>query len=929
MEKFKSLLSLTLGMCLSTITFKIFNDAIFVEKPAISVETIAKSMTEPVIEPAVASEKKGHDIYQEVVMREPNRLDLWERLANLEIQQKRYENAIEALKNSINLQVKDVGNLDLKNKKLYAQLSDAAPEIMADAKSPVKTTALVPEEGIMAEEEKKWDQAIYIYREVIAKDPNRPDLWKRIGDIENTQKKYQNAIEAFKNAISLRPKDAALYVSLSETYAVINQAEEALAAINQALLLDPTNVDYLDRRVVLANWLGQYDQLEDSYKRLLTIAPNHQLACAGLQNIANEKANNKLNTDVAAAKVTANEKPSTPAAVIETLETKTVDIQTPTPIITPNTTPAMTEKPLISPPAVVETKKSDSTAVNPDEDTFDENSNTAETNRSGNMCIVNNRSKKISTLNKTIKLKQSPDATYAAQAKKYAEEKRYEEALVHIDLALAKEPNNIDYLKSQADIAMQDKNYVLAKNSYSKILEIKPDDKEGLLGIANLELTRDNQDVAAIAYQKYLSLYPDSKTAWLDYAKLQSWRGNYVAAFDAIKQYKNRYGETYEYLSVKARLFEMSGYPEHALSLVKDLLVKSPNDYEALFTEAGALEGHREPNEAIEALSQIESKFPRNSDNAYLRDAILIPKRSTFSLDGYFCHDSDNIKILSSGMHGQYFITPETSMIYGFKQENLSAIIGSGLDTIDGYGTTWDRAQWIGLTHQICPELSVSGLGGLGEIKKNSSFFRYNFNVIANPNDYMQIIFEKGQDIFAFSPRSVSLRTLQRYNRASIKLQPYVQKYLEIGAEYDHFSDKNRLKGLTLYPHATVFASQYLDIELGPYMNWQQYALQDPNNGYYDPRSSQMYQALSHFTIKQNDNINYVLTLGLGRQKDETMLKPGFAGDIALRAIYGIYADWYLNIQASAAARDSNSLLENTGNKYRIYTIEALLTKRF
>lgn len=861
MEKFKSLLSFTLGMCLTSITFKIFNTAILVEKPAISVETVAKPMIEPVIEPAVVSEKnwdKIINVYKEAVIRDPNRPDLWEGLADLEIQQKRYANAIEALKNVISLQAKGAGNLNLKNKKLYAQLSGAAPDITADAKSPVQAVVPVPEDGITAEEEKNWDKAIYIYKEAIAKDPNRPDLWKRIGDIENDQKQYQNAIEAFKNAISLRPKNAALYVSLSETYAVTNQAKEALAAINEALLLEPTNVDYLNRRVILANWLGEYDQLEDSYKRILNIEPDNQLARAGLQNIEDEKAKNKLNTDVAAAGV------------------------------------------------AVETKKVESIVVDPDEGAFDEDSN-----------------------HKNIKLKTSLGAMYAAQAKKYAEERRYEEALVHIDLALAKEPNNINYLKSQADMAIQDKNYVLAKKSYSKILEMKPYDKDGLLGIANLELTRDNQDVAAMAYQKYLSLYPDSKTVWLDYAKLQSWRGNFVAAFDAIKQYKNRYGETYEYLSVKARLFEMSGYPEHALSLIKDLLVKAPNDYEVLFTEAGALAGHRESSEAMEAFCQIERKFPRNVDNASLSAAILMPKRSTLSLDGYFCHDSDNIKILSSGMHGKYFMTPETSMIYGFKQENLSAIIGSNLETVDGYGTTWDRAEWVGLTHQICPELFVSGLSGLGEIKKNSSFFRYDFNVIANPNDYVQLAFQKGQDIFAFSPRSVSLRTLQRYNRASINLQPYVQKYLEIAAEYDYFSDKNRLKGLSLYPHAKVFASQHLDIDLGPYMNWQQYALQNPDNGYYDPRSSQLYQVLSHFTIKQNDNINYVLTLALGTQKDETMIKPGFAGDIALRAIYGIYADWYLNIQASAAARDSNSLLENTGNKYRIYTIEALLTKRF
>jgi tetratricopeptide (TPR) repeat protein len=913
-----------------------------------------------------------------------------------------YDQVEDTYKRILNIESKNqmarVGLQNIETEKAKAKLNtNTSPVLLAEAAAittaavaPVVEPPPAPDEGIAAEEEKNWDKAIGIYKEEILKDSNRPDLWKRIADIESEQKHYQNAIDALKNAINLQPKNVALYVNLSETYAVTNQAKEALAAINQALQIEPMNVDYLNRRVILANWAGEDDQVEDSYKRILNIEPNNELARVGLENIQAQKAKDKADAEAelkANAKLPAPETAEikSPTAVEKTTDTATpVDGKPPVSIAetteaggaeknrgsavsadteavansikalkndinnlgttaaksnankSPNDTQGTLKTPSITDENVV------GATYNGKLGAFDENTpgetkgkigavdeSVVGATYNGKLGIFDENTPGETKGKIGVVDENAPGATYANQAQKYAEANRPEEAIVHVNLALKKEPKNIAYNKLRAEIAMEEKNYEQAEKSYSQILQINPYNKDGLLGMANLEVARNNLDAAVCAYESYLSLYPDSKTVWLDYAKLQSWRGNYVAAFRLIKKYKEHYGETYEYLSVKARLFEMSGYPEHALALVKKLLIKSPNDYEVLFTEAAALEMHREPTAAMEALCEIERKFPNNVDNKYLRNAILIPPRPTLSLDGYFSHDSDNIKMFSSGMHGEYFITPETSMIYGFKQENLTAIVGSGLDTIDGKGTTWDSAQWVGLTHQISPELAFSGLGGLGEIKKNSNFFRYDLNLITTPNDYIQIAFQKGQDIFAMSPRTVSLRILQKYNRISIYSQPYPQKYLEIGAEYDTFSDKNKLKSLSLYPHANVLASQYVDIDLGPYANWQNFSLQIPDNGYYDPRSSQLYQALGHITFKQSENVNYVLTLGAGTQKDETMLKPGFAGDVALRAIYGIYADWFLNIQASAAARNSGSLLEGSGNKYRVYTIEALLTKRF
>lgn len=152
----------------------------------------------------------------------------------------------------------------------------------------------------------KNNLAISTYKEEIANDPNRPDLWQKIADIEKKQQHYQNAINALKNAIKLQPQNAGLYVSLSETYALANQSKESLIAINQAIQIDQKNIEYLNRRGILAIWAEEYDQAADSYNRILNIEPNNQVARVEL-NIAVEMAKSKSITHLNANTSTGTE----------------------------------------------------------------------------------------------------------------------------------------------------------------------------------------------------------------------------------------------------------------------------------------------------------------------------------------------------------------------------------------------------------------------------------------------------------------------------------------------------------------------------------------------------------------------------------------------------------------------------------------------
>lgn len=151
----------------------------------------------------------------------------------------------------------------------------------------------IPEDGLYAETTENWDDAIKIYTDYLAKNPNRADLWKRISDIEIHLNRLPNAAIALENAVKIEPNNALLLSSLSEIYSTNNQPREALDTINRALIIDPNNVAYLRKRVILSNWLGNHEQLEDSYKRLLKINPNDELAREGLKTLHNEKKNAK------------------------------------------------------------------------------------------------------------------------------------------------------------------------------------------------------------------------------------------------------------------------------------------------------------------------------------------------------------------------------------------------------------------------------------------------------------------------------------------------------------------------------------------------------------------------------------------------------------------------------------------------------------
>jgi tetratricopeptide (TPR) repeat protein len=138
----------------------------------------------------------------------------------------------------------------------------------------------IPEAGLAAEAAGEWAAAIGTYREALAREPKRGDLWIRIADIEAARGNLQGAVIALDQAAHALPSDPSVYRRLSEAYALSGQPQSALDAIRGALVLAPDDPRYLAAAATLATWDGDYGFAARSYRRLQDIGGGDQVEIA-------------------------------------------------------------------------------------------------------------------------------------------------------------------------------------------------------------------------------------------------------------------------------------------------------------------------------------------------------------------------------------------------------------------------------------------------------------------------------------------------------------------------------------------------------------------------------------------------------------------------------------------------------------------------
>lgn len=139
------------------------------------------------------------------------------------------------------------------------------------------------ETALQAELKGQWQDALRTYRSLVTKEPERVDLWVRIGQLEYARDNYKDAAQAFEKAAGLSPHDPTIYFQLSQSYySGEDEPQKALESIDRALELDPNNIKYLKAKAVISNWGGSTDIAVGTYKRILELSPEDETALLDL-----------------------------------------------------------------------------------------------------------------------------------------------------------------------------------------------------------------------------------------------------------------------------------------------------------------------------------------------------------------------------------------------------------------------------------------------------------------------------------------------------------------------------------------------------------------------------------------------------------------------------------------------------------------------
>lgn len=523
---------------------------------------------------------------------------------------------------------------------------------------------------------------------------------------------------------------------------------------------------------------------------------------------------------------------------------------------------------------------------------------------------------------KAIDARPDDAALYFRLSQAHAVNRQPQAALAAASRAVELDPANLEYLRAQAQLANWAGETRTARESYRRILELAPGDAEARLGLARSRAWSGALDRAARDYRAYLAEHPEDREAWIEAAQVESWRGDYAVALETLEGYRERFGADRDYQGQRARVLAWAGRPSEALTIVEPLLAGQPDDYELNYTRTLALHHGRRPREALGSLPLLERLRPGSKDTDDLGRVVRTPLRSNLGLGFTWYSDSDDIRILRTELDGEWVLSPETRLTAGALTENLRADSGSGLDTVEGDEHINDYRLWVGARYRFTPAVALDGRFGRGFIEEESEFWLYRLGLELQPRDELRLRLERDRDLYALSPRAVSVGVKRNANRLLAQWQPDLRWFVEALADYSTLSDDNERWELVLAPRRAVLRSERFNLDLGVSTWWFGFD-KDLDHGYYDPGTYQRHALTGFGYWKLSDDDGVSLIVGVGVQKDEEMSGYRFGEDVALEGIFGLYRDWLLRVALGWADRDQQS------GSFDGFSAQAALTRRF
>ena len=123
-------------------------------------------------------------------------------------------------------------------------------------------------------QQRKFDEAESIYRNVLAQAPNNAAAWCYLGIALHDRRRFDESIAAYRKAISLQPNFPIALNNLGNSLRYTSDIEEADRCFEEAIRQKPDYLNAYKNRGTLHVWTGEIERGLHWYEQALKINPN-------------------------------------------------------------------------------------------------------------------------------------------------------------------------------------------------------------------------------------------------------------------------------------------------------------------------------------------------------------------------------------------------------------------------------------------------------------------------------------------------------------------------------------------------------------------------------------------------------------------------------------------------------------------------------
>ncbi len=125
--------------------------------------------------------------------------------------------------------------------------------------------------GEAALNDKNYDQAVTIFRNVVAREPSNFEAQYNLALSYFRLDRFSNAAQEFNKAIALSPQHADSWYYLAGAYDGLGQQDRVIQALNRAIQLDPNHVKARMQLGRILTKASQYDRAKEQFRAVIEI----------------------------------------------------------------------------------------------------------------------------------------------------------------------------------------------------------------------------------------------------------------------------------------------------------------------------------------------------------------------------------------------------------------------------------------------------------------------------------------------------------------------------------------------------------------------------------------------------------------------------------------------------------------------------------